>query len=172
MDGHHLKTDGRRSFVKATADFLPKIRRGFFGGEEKEEENIVSAGWKTEVRTRKEREEALRDGVHQFEIKLRKFSHLLEEGVEVMMWQLNRSAEQASPEDEFALKASHVTVKMQKRGDLHLQAVLNFILRGGYLSKTIGRNRNGELVFWGAIVPRRLLWISNIVIFCSGQDCA
>ena len=125
---------------------MPKIRRGFFGGEEKEEDNVVSAGWKTEIRTRKEREESLRDGVHQFEIKLKKFNHLLEEGLEVVMWQLNRSPEQ-NVEDEFALKASHVTVKMQKRGDLHLQSVLNFILKGGYLSKTIGRNRNGKAAF-------------------------
>ena len=50
----------RSSLVRATADFLPKIKRGFFGGEEKEDENVVSSGWKVEVRTRKEREETLR----------------------------------------------------------------------------------------------------------------
>ena len=50
----------RSSLVRATADFLPKIKRGFFGAEEKEDDNVVSAGWKVEVRTRKEREETLR----------------------------------------------------------------------------------------------------------------
>lgn len=84
------------------------------------------------------------DGVHQFEIKMKKFNHLLEEGVETVMWQLNRSAEQAASDDEFAVKASHVTIKMQRKGDLYLQSVLNFNLRGGYLSKAIGRNRAGE----------------------------
>jgi len=58
-DRRHAR-QARSSLVRATADFLPKIKRGFFGGEEKEEENVVSAGWKVEVRTRKEREETLR----------------------------------------------------------------------------------------------------------------
>ena len=75
---------------------------------------------------------------------MKKFNHVLEEGVETVMCQLNRSAEQASSEDEFAVKASHVTIKMQRKGDLFLQSVLNFNLRGGYLSKAIGRNRAGK----------------------------
>jgi hypothetical protein len=140
------KKESRSSLVRATADFLPKIKRGLFGGEEKEDDNIVSAGWKVEVRTRKEREETLRDGVHQFEIKMKKFMHQLEEGVETVMWQVNRSAEQAPAEDEFAVKASHVTIKLQRKGDLFLQSVLNFNMRGGYLSKAIGRNRQGMFV--------------------------
>ena len=77
---------------------------------------------------------------------MKKFMHQLEEGVETVMWQLNRSAEQAPSEDEFAVKASHVTIKMQRKGDLYLQSVLNFNLRGGYLSKAIGRNRAGKLL--------------------------
>jgi hypothetical protein len=97
------------------------------------------------------------DGVHQFEIRMKKFMHQLEEGVEVVMWQLNRSAEQATPEDEFSLKASHVTVKMQRKGDLYLQSVLNFILRGGYLSKAIGRNRGGKIII--------SLW--KFLLFCQ-----
>lgn len=75
---------------------------------------------------------------------MKKFGSLLEEGVETVMWQLNRSAEQAASDDEFAVKASHVTIKMQRKGDLYLQSVLNFNLRGGYLSKAIGRNRTGK----------------------------
>ena len=79
---------------------------------------------------------------------MKKFNHLLEEGVETVMWQLNRSAEQAASDDEFAVKASHVTIKLQRKGDLYLQSVLNFNLRGGYLSKAIGRNRTGESSAW------------------------
>ena len=75
---------------------------------------------------------------------MKKFNHILEEGVETVMWQVNRSAEQAASEDEFAVKASHVTIKMQRKGDLLLQSVLNFNLRGGYLSKAIGRTRAGK----------------------------
>jgi hypothetical protein len=45
--------------MKSPTDFLPMIRRGFSSAEEKEEQ-IVSVGWKVEVRNRKEREEALR----------------------------------------------------------------------------------------------------------------
>lgn len=75
---------------------------------------------------------------------MKKFMQQLEEGVETVMWQLNRSAEQVASEDEFAVKASHVTIKMQRKGDLYLQSVLNFNLRGGYLSKAIGRNRAGK----------------------------
>lgn len=75
---------------------------------------------------------------------MKKFMHQLEEGVETVMWQLNRSAEQVTAEDEFSVKASHVTLKLQRKGDLYLQSVLNFNMRGGYLSKAIGRNRNGK----------------------------
>ncbi|CAB9525821.1 Unconventional myosin-Ic [Seminavis robusta] len=163
---HHRK-EPRSSIVKATAEFLPKIKRGFFGGEEKEDDNIVSAGWKVEVRTRKEREETLRDGVHQFEIKMKKFIHQLEEGVETVMWQVNRSAEQTAPEDEFAVKASHVTIKMQRKGDLYLQSVLNFNLRGGYLSKAIGRNRQVDKT---ALEPLSMGEILEVKAGCAGFD--
>lgn len=164
--GRHGK-QARASLVKATADFLPKIKRGFFGAEEKEDDNIVSSGWKVEVRTRKEREETLRDGVHQFEIKMKKFNHLLEEGVETVMWQLNRSAEQSASDDEFAVKASHVTIKMQRKGDLYLQSVLNFNLRGGYLSKAIGRNRTVDKT---ALEPLSLGEILEVKAGCSGFE--
>jgi len=161
------KQKQRTSLVQATAEFLPKIKRGFFGGEEKEDDNIVSSGWKVEVRTRKEREETLRDGVHQFEIKMKKFNHLLEDGVETVMWQLNRSAEQSASDDEFAVKASHVTIKMQRKGDLYLQSVLNFNLRGGYLSKAIGRNRQVDKT---ALEPLSLGEILEVKAGCSGFD--
>ena len=83
------------------------------------------------------------DEVQKFESQMKNFTHGLEEGVDVVMWQLNRSEDKDAPA-EFPLKASHVTVKMQKKGDLFVQSQIHFILRGGYLSKAIGRNRGGE----------------------------
>lgn len=60
-----------------------------------------------------------------------------------MMWQLNRSDEKDAPA-EFSLKASHVTVRLHRKGDLLVQGMVNFTLRGGYLSKAIGRSRGGK----------------------------
>ena len=145
------------------------IKRGFTNAEEKESEE-VAVGWKVEVRNRREREEFLRDEVHKFEAKLKKFSSSLDEGVDVVMWQHNK----ASPDvaggeatDDFPLKSSHVTVKMHRRGDLYVQAVLTFILRGGYLSKAIGRNRNVDKT---ALEPLSLHDILEVRAGCSGFD--
>lgn len=156
--------------LRASADFIPRIRRGFTTAEEKEEEDVVAVGWKTEIRNRREREEALRDGVHKFEARMKKFIHVLEEGIEVVMWQLNRGSPDMAGEtatEEFALKASNVSVKMHRRGDLYVQAVLNFMLRGGYLSKTIGRNRNVDKT---ALEPLSLHDILEVRAGCSGFD--
>jgi hypothetical protein len=119
-----------------------------------------------EVRNRKEREEALRDEVHRFEVKLKKFHTFLEEGVDVTMWQLNRSAELGADErDEFALKASPVLVKLHRRSDKYMQAVLAFSTRGGYLSKAIGRHRDKA-----ALDPLSLYDILEVKAGCSGID--
>jgi hypothetical protein len=169
------KEPARPSFVdtlRASADFIPRIRRGFAVDEEKEAEDVMAVGWKVEVRNRKEREEALRDDVHRFEIKMKKYLHMLEEGVEVVMWQLNRGAPDMSGgeiTDEFALQASNVTVKVHRRGELYVQAVLNFILRGGYLSKAMGRNRNVDKT---ALEPLSLHDILEVRAGCSGFDHA
>jgi len=54
------KDNDRPRFSLAAVDsLLPKIRRGFAGAEEKEEDNMV-VGWKSEVRSRKDREKMLR----------------------------------------------------------------------------------------------------------------
>ena len=94
---------------------------------------------------------AISDEVHRFESQMKNFVHSLQDGVDVVMWQLNRSDETDS-QAEFPLKASNVTVQLQKKGDLFVQSVLNFALKGGYLSKAIGRNRGGEyrqgFVYW------------------------
>lgn len=83
------------------------------------------------------------DEVHRFESNMKVFVYSLEDGVDVTMWQMNRSEEKNAPA-EFALKASHVTVRLQRRGDLRIQGMVNFTVRGGYLSKAIGRSRGGE----------------------------
>ena len=169
------KKESGKSFmesVRASTDFIPMIRRGFAANEEKEADDVMAVGWKVEVRNRREREEVLRDEVHRFEIKMKKFMHLLEEGVDVMMWQLNRNnvdMSGADETDEFALKASNVTVKMHRRGDLYVQAVLTFLLRGGYLSKAIGRNRNVDKT---ALEPLSLHDILEVRAGCSGYDHA
>jgi hypothetical protein len=156
--------------LRASADFIPRIRRGFATNEEKDEEDVVAVGWKVEIRNRRNREEALRDDVHKFEAKMKKFNSLLEEGVEVVMWQLNRGSPDIAGEtatDEFALKSSNVTMKMHRRGDLYVQAVLNFMLRGGYLSKAIGRNRNVDKT---ALEPLSLHDILEVKAGSSGYD--
>ena len=159
---------------RVRADFIPRIRRGKGGkeGEEKEEEDALAVGWKVEVRNRKEREEMLRDNVHSFESKMRKFVSILEEGMDVVMWQLNRGQPDMSGSesaDEFAVKSSHVTFKMHRRGELYVQAVLTFMLRGGYLSKAIGRNRNVDKT---ALEPLSLHDILEVRAGCSGYDHA
>lgn len=169
------KPSPKPSFVdslRMSADFIPRIRRGFGMDEEKEAEDVVAVGWKVEVRNRREREEALRDEVHRFEIKMKKYLHILEDGVDVVMWQLNRGAPDVSGgdvTDEFALKSSNVTLKVHRRGELYVQAVLNFMLRGGYLSKAMGRNRNVDKT---ALEPLSLHDILEVHAGCSGFDHA
>eukprot|EP00529_Nitzschia_sp_RCC80_P006562 CAMPEP_0113451262 /NCGR_PEP_ID=MMETSP0014_2-20120614/6248_1 /TAXON_ID=2857 /ORGANISM="Nitzschia sp." /LENGTH=1572 /DNA_ID=CAMNT_0000342613 /DNA_START=332 /DNA_END=5050 /DNA_ORIENTATION=- /assembly_acc=CAM_ASM_000159 len=143
---------------------LPKIRRGFMG--EQKEEDAVVVGWNADIRSRKEREEVLRDEVHRFESQMKGFVHSLEEGVDVMMWQMNRSEDKGAPA-EFALKASHVTVRLQRKGDLLVQSVVNFTLRGGYLSKAIGRNRGANKT---ALEPLSMHDILEVKAGCSGYD--
>jgi hypothetical protein len=163
---------GLMASLRASADFLPIIRRGLAGNLDQEVDE-VAVGWKVEVRTRRQREETLRDEVHRYEAKLKKFNHMLEEGVEVVMWQLNQSVADGSNSgvdtatEEFAIKASNVTVKLHRRGELFVQAVLTFILRGGYLSKAMGRNRNVDK---SALEPLSLHDILEVRAGCSGYD--
>lgn len=161
-----LQKEKRPSFLRATADFLPNIRRGLVNNEEKDD-NVVSVGWKVEVRTRKEREEALRDDVHGFEGKMKSFLSLLEDGVEVVLWQLNRTVDIGAEEtDDFAHKSQNVTVQLKKKGDLFVQSELSFILRGGYLSKAIGRTRGDKT----ALEPLSTHDILEVKAGCAGYD--
>eukprot|EP00545_Synedropsis_sp_CCMP1620_P000127 CAMPEP_0119012202 /NCGR_PEP_ID=MMETSP1176-20130426/6142_1 /TAXON_ID=265551 /ORGANISM="Synedropsis recta cf, Strain CCMP1620" /LENGTH=1668 /DNA_ID=CAMNT_0006965121 /DNA_START=239 /DNA_END=5245 /DNA_ORIENTATION=+ len=167
-DNQQPGPDNRRSFLlKSPSEYLPMIRRGFSRAEEKSDEQVISVGWKVEVRNRKEREELLRDEVDRFEIKMKRFGGQLEEGLDVTMWQLSRKIELGGEEiDEFGLKSTSVTVKMHRRGDLYVQAVLTFALRGGYISKAIGRHRADK----AALEPLSLYDILEVKAGCSGYD--
>lgn len=110
-----------------------------------------------------------RDDVHRFEVKMKKFNAQLEEGIDSTMWQMNRSAEaDGEVTDEFALKNANVTVKLQRRSNLFMQAVLTFSSRGGYLGKALGRNRVDK----AALEPLSLFDILEVKAGCSGYDHA
>jgi uncharacterized membrane-anchored protein len=84
------------------------------------------------------------DEAHQFEVKLKKFTTALEQGIEVTMWQLNRNTDfAADSKDDFTLKGSQIQVKLQRRGEYLVQAALSFNMKGGYLSKALSRRRGG-----------------------------
>lgn len=104
--------------------------------------------------------------MHRFEAQLKQYAHALEEGVDVVMWQLNRGEDKDSPA-EFPVKASHVTLKMQRKGDMLVQAVVNFTVRGGYLSKAMGRSRGANKT---ALEPVSLHDILEVKAGCSGYD--
>ena len=48
-----------KEFLRSPSDYFPMIRRGQSTAQEEEKE-VISTGWKVEVTSRKEREEALR----------------------------------------------------------------------------------------------------------------
>jgi len=97
---------------------------------------------------------------------MKKYVHHLEEGIDVVMWQLNRGGSKDSAA-EFPMKATHVTVKLHKKGDLLSQSILEFVLRGGYLSKAIGRNRG---VNKAALEPLALKEVIEVKAGCAGYD--
>lgn len=141
---------------RSPSEYFPLIRRGFAIEKEagKEEEQVVMSGWQREVSNRKEREEALREEVNQFESKAQRFTRIMEDGIDVTMWQLNRNAGLGPEEtsDEFVLKSTAVHVKLHRRGDLLVQAVLSFSTRGGYLSKALGRKKGARNLMSHALV--------------------
>ncbi len=59
------------------------------------------------------------------------------------MWQLNKTSEVGgSAGEEFVIKSSTMTLKMHRKGEMLVQAVLTFNSTGGYLSKALGRRRD------------------------------
>ena len=160
--GAPKENSGRASVVNFEA-MLPKIRRGVV---EEQKEDAVVVGWKADIRSRQDREEALLNDVNRFESQMKKYVYHLEEGFDVVMWQLNRGKNKDSPA-EFPMKATHVTVKLQRKGDVMTQSILEFVLRGGYLSKAIGRNRG---VNRAALEPLSLKDVLEVKAGCAGYD--
>lgn len=80
------------------------------------------------------------DEVRRFDIKSKQFKHSLEEGIDVVLWQLNVNHGGTDGDNEdFVSKATPVTLKLAKRGELLVQTAILFGTRGGYLSKALGR---------------------------------
>jgi len=147
----------------SVSDYFPVIKRGF---EEDAIPEAVSDRRKQDFASRKEREESLRDEARLFETKVKKFYPLLEEGVDVTMWQFNKNAE-AGRGEAFAVKSSSMTLKLHRRGDLLVQTVLTFNSTGGYLSKALGRRSTKA-----AHEPLPLNDILEVKAGCVGFDHA
>ena len=155
---------------RSPSEYFPLIRRGFAIEKEtgKEEDQVVMSGWQREVSNRKEREEALREEVNQFESKAQRFTRILEDGIDVTMWQLNRNAGLGPEEssDEFVFKSSAIHVKLHRRGDLLVQAVLSFSTRGGYLSKALGRKKGTYVMLSFSLLS------CSVVLLPSSFSCS
>jgi hypothetical protein len=86
-----------------------------------------------------------RDDAHQFELRIKQFANMLEQGIEVTMWQMNRNVDFGTEaQDEFSVKGSQVQLKLHRRGEFLVQAALTFSMKGGYLSKALNR-RKGKI---------------------------
>ena len=105
-----------------------------------------------------------------FESKVKKFYAVLEEGIDVTLWQLNKSTDigvDGPSGEDFAVKSSSMTLKLHRRGDLLVQTVLTFNSTGGYLSKALGRRRDKA-----AHEPLPLNDILEVKARCAGYDHA
>jgi len=164
------KTSKENPFYgRSPSDYFPLVRRGMAALADelmtKEEEEVVTVGWKHDITSRKEREEALRDEVRRFDIKSKQFKHSLEEGIDVVLWQLNVNHGGTDGDNEdFVSKATPVTLKLAKRGELLVQTALLFGTRGGYLSKALGRGQKS------AFDPLPLTEILEVKAGCCGYD--
>mmetsp|Transcript_9012 Transcript_9012/g.13072 ORF Transcript_9012/g.13072 Transcript_9012/m.13072 type:complete len:1706 (-) Transcript_9012:256-5373(-) len=167
------KPPERPKMTRNPSDYFPLVRRGFTLEEdpEKEEEEIMAVGWKVDVTNRREREEALRDEVKRFEIKMKRFNHNMDEGIDITVWQLNRNTEmehqaKSKGSDEWTIRSTPVILKLVKRGDMLVQSILTFNSRGGYLSKALGRGTKA------ALDPLPLHEILDMKAGCIGYDMA
>ena len=108
------------------------------------------------------------DEAHQFEVKMRKFTSLLEQGIEVTMWQLNRNSDFAAQiKDDFTLKGTQIQVKLQRRGEYLVQGALSFNTKGGYLSKAINRRRGGKYSKFSILFSFNKVLLMFLLIFLS-----
>lgn len=107
------------------------------------------------------------DNAHAFELNLRKFGAMLEQGFEVTLWQWNRNSE-FNPEndDDFAVKGSSVQIKLHRGGDFLVQASLVFSMKGGYLSKALNRRRFDQ----SGLEPLSVTEILDVQAGCDGFD--
>lgn len=78
-------------------------------------------------------------------MKLKKFATILDQGIEVTMWQMNRNVEfGADSQEDFTLKGTSVQLKLQRRGEFLVQAALTFSMKGGYLQKALNRRKGKD----------------------------
>lgn len=148
-------------FMRSPSELLPSILRS---DEEKEDTDVVAVGWKFQATNRKEREESLRlvdyliesfifflaygrltyvpidrDEVHRFETKMKKFYSAFEEGIEVTMWQYHRT--EFNDQEEFPVKGVPIQLQFRRHGELLVQAILAFKMKGGYFSNALSRHK-------------------------------
>lgn len=163
--GNNDEKKSMRDYLRSPSDYFPMIRRGHLAEEDKKEVGMM--GWGIEVTSRKEREELLRDNAHAFELNLRKFGAVVEQGFEVSMWQLNKNVD-LSPDngDEFTVKGSSVQVQLHRNGDFLVQAALTFTMKGGYFAKALNRRR----VDHSALEPLSVTEILDVKAGCDGFD--
>jgi uncharacterized coiled-coil protein SlyX len=160
-----------RQLVTSPSDYLPMIRRGFAkltpdGISHHDDKSVVSLGWKHEITSRKEREELLRDEAHRFEMHMKDLYLKLEHGVEITMWQYNKTSDFTADSDgEYRVKGSQIMLKLQRKGELLVQAFLAFNTKGGYLSKALSRRKDNS-----ALDPLSLTEIIEVKAGCDGHD--
>jgi len=163
---HPLEKKEKPTIMRSPSEYFPLIRRGFLGestDDKPEDEEELAVGWKVDFANRKEREESLRDEVRRFMIRMKKFYPSLEDGVDITLWQLCRNGEyDDSP--NFTVKATHSVLKLTKRGEKLLQAVLSFSAKGSMLSKALGRGSKA------VIDPLALNEILDIKAGCAGYE--
>jgi len=102
--------------------------------------------------------------VRRFENKMKKFYTMLEEGVEAVVWQLNRNTEGKELKDDFVLKSSPIALKLLKKENSLRQAVLTFSMRGGFINKALGRGNKS------VINPLALHEILDVKAGCGDFD--
>ena len=116
----------------------------------------------------------IREEAHQFELKLKKNANVLEQGIEVTMWQMIRTVEfgsESKDEDHFTLQGSQVYLKLDRRGEFLAQAALTFSMKGGYSQKASNR-QSGE---WCKFLHSKYMswnFLSRFLfLFLSRQVC-
>jgi len=74
---------------------------------------------------------------------MKKFYSAFEEGIEVTMWQYNRT--EFSEIEEFPVKGVPIQLQFRRHGELLVQAILAFKMKGGYFSNALSRHKGMEV---------------------------